>query len=446
MSMVEKLLRHKLLGFWSLPVFIIFFIIPQAFFAALGYGDYLSLLILIIALVSIGGYLFGGGIALSIFRKRILHIDGWRSIIFHFLLFLYLFSYLCLYMKYGGVPFIDMLVRGGNSDLMRADFYKNQEGVWKVLTYFISILSKGFLPFAIIILFCIKRRVSFYLYLFAFTFISISALEKAPVVFTYIPLLLFTFFNGYKKSFIMFSFIAVLGFSSVSFVALGSDLALNGNIQEGPTYLVSSTHSESPKHALYTPALPATKINVSLADEKSYQFLFYNLDSGNKVEYLINRLIWIPYVTVYDTVLYWQENYKGYVFFSVNRYLSMLFGDRFADLERQVFRFQFGSGEDTTGNANASYMAEAYVGFGFPGIIIFSFLIGMIFGGTVRTGVLPFIYSLPVIALGLISASLLSTLFSGGLIFFVIFVFIFSTRLNPNSANYAPRNEMRSEI
>lgn len=423
----REMLSHKLFGFWMLPVFIMVFIIPQSFFAAFRYGDELSFFILCIAALSIVSYLSGGGLALKLFKKRVLCLSGGRLFIFNFLLFLYFFSYVVMYLKYGGIPLLEIIFNGGNSSAMRADFYKNQEGIWKVFSYLLSILNKGFIPFAIIAIFLERSAFRFFLILSFISFLSISALEKALLVWTYIPLLFFAVFRHHKKLFFISFALLAFCFSVVSSLALESDLKLSRG--QASSYHVEFKSLDSNKHILLKKNINyENKIPVSLKDESDYQFLLYDLSSGDPISYLINRLVWIPYVTVYDTLLYWNLQYDSYIFFSVNRYLADIFGVNFADLERQVFRFQYGSGEESTGNANAAYFSEAYIGFGLPGVILFSFFIGLMFGGTIKSDLAPFIYSLPVIALGLVNVSLISTLFSGGLMFFIVFVFLFSTK------------------
>lgn len=411
--------KAKIISFWAMPLFIFVFIVPQSALIAAIYDDTLSLLLLVIATLAITVYILAGGLAYRLFVQRAIFLQGARSWIFHGLLALYIGSYITLYVKHGGIPILELILRGGDAGLMRAEFTKNQEGFWRVFVYIISILNKGFIPIAVVLLHGIKTRSKFYLYLLLLTFIAISTLEKTLLMWAYIPILFYLWISKRSREFFILFLIALACFSIVSLSALRSELRPN-------EVSIDQTQSYQ-KNANFDYHVPVSSHTVSLSGEvEAYQFLLYDVESGNPLSYLLNRLIWIPYVTVYDTLLYWQETYHGLILFSVNRHLSSLFGLEFADLERNVFRFQFGSGEETTGNANAFYIAEAYVGFGFVGVILFSSLVGWMFGGICKMNMMSFICALPVVALGLISSSLISTLFSGGLAFFLLFAFLFS--------------------
>jgi hypothetical protein len=164
---------------------------------------------------------------------------------------------------------------------------------------------------------------------------------------------------------------------------------------------------------------------ASLTDRHNYQFMLTDLQEPSVFGYMANRILWIPFVTAYDTLLYWRlSSNSTMLHVGTNRHLAKLFGEDFANLEKRVFMFQFHSGEETTGNANAFYVAEAYVAYGFVGVILFSVLTGAIFGQIIRGEAAPFICAMPVVALGLISVSLISTLFSGGLLLLLILAFL----------------------
>lgn len=419
--------KAKIISFWALPVSILIFIVPQSAFVVVFYSDPLALLLLSLSVLATLFYLLSGSIAQVLFTERVVCISGGRSLLFHGLLYIYILSYALLYVRSGSIPLVDLLLNGGDANLMRAEFTKNQEGAWRILSYVTSILSKGFLPAAITILYFTKKKTTFYQYLFVLSFISISAFEKTLLLWIYIPLIVYCWAIGAWRKSLLLVALAGLCFVVVSALALRSQ---GGDLASADQRMVAVSHNPpvlSERTLAVYDAKPVTPISVSLSSEvDSYQFLLYDLESGNAAQYLFNRLVWIPYVTAYDTILYWRETYPSIISFSVNRHLSALFGMEYANLEKNVFRFQFGSGEETTGNSNALYIAEAYVGFGWAGVILFSMLIGIIFGGICKANMLPFISALPIMALGLISSSLISTLFSGGLAFFFIFALLFS--------------------
>lgn len=419
--------KAKIFSFWALPVAILVFIVPQSAFVTFAYSDPLALLLLALAAVAIIFYLLAGSISYSFFASRSVVVNGARGSLFTGLLSLYLLCYALLYYQNGSVPILEYLLHGGDPDVLRAEFTKNQEGVWRVLTYLTSILNKGFLPAAVTIIYLTRIRVVFLGYLVVLTLISISAFEKTLLLWIYLPLIFFFLAVGKLKSSVLYAALAGACFILVSSFALRGQAADVASVKPSAQLVEYTLPSNAPRLFAVYDAKLAGQSAVSLSREvENYQFLLYDLDSGNAVEYLVNRLVWIPYITAYDTILYWAQTYPSIISFSVNRHLSALFGLEFANLEKNVFRFQFGSGEDTTGNSNALYIAEAYVGFGWAGVILFSILIGWIFGGICKMSMLPFIAALPIMALGLISSSLISTLFSGGLAFYFIFALLFS--------------------
>lgn len=410
--------------------------VPQAFYVAIAYNDYLSFLVLVITLTAMFGYVVSYYLGSRLSFARDLSVSKGRMKVFYIVLYFYLFSYLALYVHYGGIPIIDVLINGESAPTARAMFYKEVDGLFNIFVYLRSILTRGFLPFAIIILFVTKPRKSFYIYLFLFSALSVSALEKSLLLWFYGPFIVFCLMNGYKKE-LYFSLLSVfLFFCLVTAVSFGS--ADSASFASGNDIYRSCQECESSKevggygfrHANQKIDIGNNNFStVSLKDQDNHQFLMHSTAHGGAVTYILNRIFWIPYVTVYDTLGYWHERYDGFILFGVNRHLSALFGYEFADLEREVFRYQYGSGYSSTGNANSAFFAEAYIGFGIFGVVLFSSIIGWFSGVVGKSNIYPFACSLPFIVKGLISVSLISMLFSGGLFFYMLFYLYFTKRL-----------------
>ncbi|MBS7724370.1 hypothetical protein I0E51_04165 [Pseudomonas lalucatii] len=135
------------------------FVIPQSFYVAFKYSDYVSLLVLFVSVLSVVFYFAGGFLAFKVSRVREVCLSGWGGVTFRFFVLLYFVSYLSLYYSYGGVPILELVLHGGNPSVMRAEFHKMQEGRVAGFAYLRSILTRGFIPFAMVVLFCIKGRV-----------------------------------------------------------------------------------------------------------------------------------------------------------------------------------------------------------------------------------------------------------------------------------------------
>ncbi|AVG42326.1 hypothetical protein [Achromobacter insolitus] len=428
------------LAIFSLPVLILIFIVLQAGIASAFFEDRVALAVLCIGLLSMGSYFCAALAATRVGGTRELWLKGGRGTLFYGLWLLYFVSYAGLCLNLGSVPILEVLLKGGDPSALRAEFYKAQGSPWVIFVYSSSILIKGFLPFAIVALFMVRGKAAAYGMLAVVSVTLISGFEKAALAWAYVPLVVFFFSARRYRDALIVMAMFVCFFSVVSVISLRSDLKI---AQQAPATFVSHWDDQALRSfaelpgKLYgasidkaTPAVvyagdaPAKAMLVALYDEENYQLMLYDPAAPTTLGYLINRLAWIPFVTTYDTILYWEKNEDRFLQFATNRHLAALFGLDFADLERRVFMFQFGSGEDTTGNSNAFYGAEAYVAFGYPGVALFSIVIGFMFGLMARTRCAAFVCSIPMIALGLVSVSLISTLFSGGLLLFFLLAFL----------------------
>ncbi|WP_454910987.1 hypothetical protein [Stutzerimonas chloritidismutans] len=226
----------RLVVFLILPLMMLLLVIPQSFYVAFKYADYVSLLILIVSVSSVLFYFFGGFLAFKVARAREIDLSGWAGVSFRFFVFLYAISYLCLYYSYGGVPLLDLVLHGGNPSVMRAEFHKMQEGGWQVFAYFRSILTRGFIPFAILIIFCTKGRGIFYFSLFVFTFTAVSAMEKSLLLWGYLPILFYAWFSGFRRDFWMILLFGLMFLALVSTVSFGRGGEANHDVKSDYVY------------------------------------------------------------------------------------------------------------------------------------------------------------------------------------------------------------------
>ncbi|HEV2990119.1 MAG TPA: O-antigen polysaccharide polymerase Wzy, partial [Candidatus Angelobacter sp.] len=93
--------------------------------------------------------------------------------------------------------------------------------------------------------------------------------------------------------------------------------------------------------------------------------------------------------------------------------------------ERSVFAAQWGQNETGTGSANSVYITEAYVNFGYAGVVIFSLMIGSILRLFAKSRDPAFQSLWILFCLNIYFAGLIGTLFSNGfvlLLFFSVFI------------------------
>lgn len=101
--------------------------------------------------------------------------------------------------------------------------------------------------------------------------------------------------------------------------------------------------------------------------------LKYNVFGTGQLRYVINRVFWIPYVTAYDWLGYFHEKLSGkYLFGKTSALLARIVGEAQFPMEREVFKYQFGESGPQTAAANAFFLADAFVNFGWVGVMVYA--------------------------------------------------------------------------
>jgi hypothetical protein len=91
------------------------------------------------------------------------------------------------------------------------------------------------------------------------------------------------------------------------------------------------------------------------------------------------RAVAIPVLTAADALRVFQDEHGGrYLLGASSSMLAGLLGVERVNVERQVFAAQFGEAETGTGSANSVYVTEAFVNFGWLGVVLFSMAVGLI--------------------------------------------------------------------
>lgn len=414
------------------------FLLLPAVTTFLVYEDYTSLLMITLLVTSFAFFYVGAGLTYKFVGTRQLHYTVGNRRLVWFLLYAFIFTYVLMFIEFGGVPLLQYSSVENTSSL-RAEFTKADGGALAILTYFKSIFSKGMLPIIVCWFYLKESRKSFLCVLFGLTFLLLSAFEKAGLVWIFLPLFFIQiYYKNYKELFQSIIFV-LLCTAMVSVVSL-SHLASTTKPDNKANETLVLMHANINHFEQSDPVLNKYKTIKQLGlfeeqifnytttsiheSEDDYQFLLTFGQKGEPIWFMLNRIFWIPFITAYDTLLFWQQNYQEHLYFGVNRYLAVITGYPFANLERRVFRFQFGSGIGSTGNSNASFISEAYIGFGYLGVALFSLILGAIIGLFAKSNVVIFRSIIPLIYFSVLSASFISSLFSGGLLlmFFIFFI------------------------
>ncbi|HYW56836.1 MAG TPA: hypothetical protein VE934_07740 [Polaromonas sp.] len=102
----------------------------------------------------------------------------------------------------------------------------------------------------------------------------------------------------------------------------------------------------------------------------------YNALGFGRVAFVINRVLWIPYVTAYDWLGYFDQHLKGqFLHGATSSLVSRISGAEPFPMEKEVFKYQFGTGGPQTAAANATFLVDAFVNFGWFGVAFYSFLL-----------------------------------------------------------------------
>lgn len=126
----------------------------------------------------------------------------------------------------------------------------------------------------------------------------------------------------------------------------------------------------------YEKEVSAAINSEKVAYESHYK---YNVLTGGQAAFAFNRLLWIPYVTAYDWLKYFDQRLNNeFLGGKSSLVVSHILGLEKFPIEREVFKYQFGDGGPETGSANALFFVDAFVNFGWIGVIAYASLLSFI--------------------------------------------------------------------
>ncbi|WP_162989668.1 hypothetical protein [Comamonas sp. lk] len=276
------------------------------------------------------------------------------------------------------IPIWSALMGADSNELssQRGAFLKGREGVEIILLYISTILVNTIVPYSIIVLFVRKSKLRFVATFLFFVF-CISFMQKSLFLNCIFPIFAFLSINRrLHRKFITFflGLIAALLLVTTALSLRGESLDQNS----GGDYF-SATYS--PNSAL---------------------------------DYFLWRSIAVPIFTATDTLVVHEKNFQGEnLWGATSSSISALFGIERINIERFVFEHQFGSWNEIA-NANSVFMIDAFVNFGWCGVIIFGVFVGQIFRWFRLSNDIAFKSLWPIFAFVLFSAPLIGMLLSNG--------------------------------
>lgn len=259
----------------------------------------------------------------------------------------------------------------------RGEFLKGRKGVWSSLLYLNTMLANTLVPYSIVLSFVVRSRWRFWLAALFF-FYCISFLQKALFLNLLLPLLVYYALRGKLKD-----RVALAGVVVSLFMLVGA--------------MYFSMESEK------TPGP---------APESAYLTAEYM--PANAVDYFVWRAVAVPVFTATDTLYVHTTKLGGRPLMgATSGFVAALSGVKRINLERMVFRHQFHRW-NPTGNSNAVFVVDAFVNFGWAGVVVFGLFVGFVFRWFGLTRDLAFASMWPIFAFILFSASLIGLMLSNG--------------------------------
>ena len=160
-------------------------------------------------------------------------------------------------------------------------------------------------------------------------------------------------------------------------------------------------------------------------------FIISNPD--NVIQFLLNRIFWIPYITAIDWLSYFNEIlHRDYVYGASSSLISGLFGMERMNLERLVFEYEWGQNESETGSSNTVYFVDIFLNFGWIGVIVSNMIIALVvnffeFCDNKAANATFFVF-----AYFIVTSSLIAVLFSSGLLLLMFLMLILKTSYTQN--------------
>jgi hypothetical protein len=282
------------------------------------------------------------------------------------------------------IPLISAL-KGASPDLLalqREEFLKARGGIASILVYINALFTGALVPYTIALMFVHNMRRRWPAAMF-FLLYAISFLEKAFFFKLAIPLV-YLLVTGVVRS--------RLGPKSALAAALGVLLFLSAAAGVG-----------------------------SDTSESEGDFFSTNYAPHGVVGHLVWRSVAIPMITAADAIRVFQDFFGGHAFHGATSSLfARTLGLPRIEFERILFEQQYGQNETGTGSANSVFVTEAFINFGWLGVVLFGLVAGITLRSFANSRDEAFRSIWPLYCMGLYTSGLIGLLFSNG--FILVFV------------------------
>lgn len=304
----------------------------------------------------------------------------------------------------------------------REMLFHSREGWEKILIYLYSVLTSVLIPYFLMLCFLYRSRLAWPLYVVFYLSLLIP-MEKALFIKAFLPFFLLAA-NGYFSRRVLYAapLVAMIFLLSMSYLARGSD----GGASQGT--LAVSLDRLAPAQLNQSTNLIQNGRYLTLGDHVEK---YYPLRGTTAVGSLLNRVLWIPYVTAYDWVQYFQQELGGaHTGGLTSALVSKLMGKEKIPMEQQIFGYQFGLGSTQTAGANTNFMVDGYVNFGMIGVIFISSLVGFFIATIEHSNNPAACACIYLFLFQLLGGGFLGTFFGGGLLLFLLLIYFFRPNIS----------------
>jgi hypothetical protein len=298
------------------------------------------------------------------------------------------------------------------------------------LLYLSSILSSAFMPYIVMLCFIRKSKMAWPLFVIFSISLTLS-LEKALILKAMLPMFLLAA-NGYvpKRMLYITPLLAIMTLVGMNHLARGGDDgASGGTISVSTVDVYYSSEGNGVDNIDFS-----RRINLRQGGEMmtlgQHVLKYYPLRGKTGLGYLANRMLWIPYITAYDWLKYFDEEMgRKHAMGTTSLLVSKLAGVEQLPMERNIFAYQFGLAPGQSAGANTNFLVDGFINFGYIGIIVLSALIGFgvaYFKKQQNPAAMACLYFF---LFQLSGGGFLGVLLGGGLLFFIFLVLV----LGPDS-------------
>ncbi|HEY8159935.1 MAG TPA: hypothetical protein VIF10_14650 [Methylobacter sp.] len=166
-------------------------------------------------------------------------------------------------------------------------------------------------------------------------------------------------------------------------------------------------------------------------DRKAVKYIEkYNIFGSGQIAFAFNRVFWIPYITAYDWLGFWENKFAGsYLLGRTSGLISWISNQVQFPMEQEVFKYQFGGGVDSAA-ANACFLIDAFVNFGWLGVVIYAAIFAALTRIVVVQGNLAMMACYPYFAFQASMGGMTGVLFSNGMLLLILIAFFIKPNLN----------------